>query len=74
MKAFPRKKNDEVEDELLRMLQRDDQDQNAVVLQDGCQGQSTGPIMTPDKYFNVKIRMLNQKQQDIFDAVPSWSN
>ena len=56
------------------MLQRDDQDQNAVVLQDGCQGQSTGPIMTPDKYFNVKIRMLNQKQQDIFDAVPSWSN
>ena len=56
------------------MLQSDDPAQNAVVLQDEYHGQSVGPIVIPEEELNLKIRMLNQKQRDLFDIVHNWSN
>ena len=44
-----------------------------VVLQDEYQEQSLGPTVIPDEELNLKIRILNQKQRDVFDIVHNWS-
>ena len=53
-------------------MQSDDAAQDAVVLQDEYQEQSLGPTVIPDEELNLKIRMLNQKQRDVFDIVHNW--
>ena len=53
-------------------MQSDDPAQDAVVLQDECQGQCVGPIVIPDEEMNFKIRMLNKKQRDVFDINHNW--
>ena len=74
---FSQQENDEVDDELIEtfqnVLQSDDPAQDAMVLQNEYRRQSVGPIMIPDEELNFKIRMLNQKQRDIFDIVHNWS-
>ena len=74
---FSQQENDEVDDELIEtfqnVLQSDDPAQDAMVLQNEYRGQSVGPIMIPDEELNFKIRMLNQKQRDVFDIVHNWS-
>ena len=52
------------------MLQSDDPAEDSVVLQDEYQGQSVGLIVIPD---DKPIRMINQKQRDVFDIVHNWS-
>ena len=75
--SFSQQENDEVDNELIEtfqnMFQRDDPAQDAMVLQDEYQGQSVGPIVIPDEELNFKIKMLNQKQRDLFDIVHNWS-
>ena len=74
---FSQQENDEVDDELIETFQNvsqsNDPAQNAVVLQEDYQGQSVRPIVIPDEELNFKIRMLNQKQRDVFDIVHNWS-
>ena len=69
-----RKGNNELDNELIKtfqnMLQSDDPAEDAVVLQDEYQGQSVGLIVIPD---DKPIRMINQKQRDVFHIVHNWS-
>ena len=44
-----------------------------MVLQDEYQEQNLGPTVIPDEELNLKIRILNQKQSDVFDIVHNWS-
>ena len=74
--SFSQQENDQVDDKLIEtfqnVLQSDDAAQDAVVLQDEYQEQSLGPTVIPDEELNLKIRMLNQKQRDVFDIVHNW--
>ena len=54
-------------------MQSDDPAQDAVLLQDEHQGQSVALIVIPDEELNFKIRMVKQKQRDLFNIVHNWS-
>ena len=73
---FSQQENNEVDHKLIEtfpnVLQSDDPAQDAVLLQDEYQGQSAGLIVIPDE-LNFKIRMVKQKQRDVFNIVHNWS-
>ena len=74
---FSQQENNEVDHKLIEtfqnVLQSDDPAQDAVLLQDEHQGQSVALIVIPDEELNFKIRMVKEKQRDVFNIVHNWS-